>query len=486
MASRELKVIWGSAVVAIALAASAVLVPNLNTYQAPKKTQTPAPTKTVDPTVITDQKSIFDPGNISNIQLDIPNKSKKVLANANETQYVPAKFQLTIGTKQTPQMDVVIKIKGTTSRYGINTTYQNTSFKVKFNFDKTHKNQTLLGLKSLTLNAMTQDSSKIHETYAYATYRAMGIPASRTGYAHLTMSKNIAKPDRGLYLVLESLDDVFLANNFKDITQHLYENNKNFTEITPSNVGGNVEVNTHFKVKEGWKATPNRDDLRAFAKGIQTNGKKLWDFLETNTDRDKLIMLFAVDNFTGGWDTYSGPLQNNFQIRSNQLGKMTFLPWGLDNTWGENYFNDINPKSWMKNNPGLVGKYHDDFFFPLDKPTAAFPGSFLIAHAQGVTNTSKMANYQLTRGALFRKCLNYDPCATAYFQDLKAISTWVSTSGIQANMIQTAKLISAYVGKYDNAEQKRTIAWVSKQVKNVNLAIKTHCKVSADSVASCH
>jgi spore coat protein CotH len=468
MASRELKVMWGSTFVALALAASAFVFPNINTHQPPKKT--PVPTKTVDPTVITDQKSIFDPSNISDIQLDIPDKSKKVLANANESQYVPASFQLTIGTKQTPKMDVAIKIKGTTSRYGINTTYQNTSFKVKFNFDKTHKKQTLLGLKSLTLNAMTQDSSKIHETYAYETYRAMGIPASRTGYAHLTMSKNIAKPDRGLYLVLESLDDVFLASNFKDITQHLYENNKNFTEITPANVGGNVEVNTHFKVKEGWKATPNRADLRTFAKGIQTNGKKLWDFLETNTDRDKLIMLFAVDNFTGGWDTYSGPLQNNFQIRSNQLGKMTFLPWGLDNTWGENYFNDTKSTNWVKGYEA-PSKYHDDFFFPLDKPTAAFPGSFLIAASAGVKDSAKMTNYQLTRGALFRKCLIYKPCKTLYFQDLKQVSKWATDTNLTSQMKTTSTLIKPYSSNFDQAEQKRTIAWVVKQQTRIAQAL---------------
>lgn len=166
-------------------------------------------------------------------------------------------------------MEVVIKIKGTTSRYAITTTYEYSSFKVKFNFDKAHKDQTLLGLETLTLNSMSQDSSKIHETFAYQAYREMGVPASRTGYTHLTLSKNIPKPDRGLFLTLESLDDVFLGNNFKDVPQHLYENNHNFNEITPANIGDNKKITPRFQVKEGWKSTPSKDDLRAFAKGIQ-------------------------------------------------------------------------------------------------------------------------------------------------------------------------------------------------------------------------
>jgi hypothetical protein len=392
---------------------------------------------------------------------------------------VPATFQITINGKSSPKLDVAIKLKGTTSRYGINTTYQLSSFKVKFNPNKAHKNQTMLGLKSLTLNAMTQDSSKIHETFAYETYRAMGVPASRTGYAHLTMSDNIPKPDRGLYLVLESLDDVFLGANFQDVTQHLYENNHNFTEIAPYTVGKNVKEDSRFQVKEGWKATPNRNDLRAFANGIQSSGKTLWDFLETNSDRDKLIMLFAVDNFTGGWDTYSGPLQNNFQFRSNQLGRMTFIPWGLDNTWGENYFNDVKGTRWVKSY-NVPAKLHDDFFFPLDSKTAAFPGSFQIAYTSGVTDPAKMTNYQFNRGALFRKCLDYSPCATLYFQDLKKVSDWATSTKLAQRMIDQGNTIKKYTTGYSQAEQTRTSNWVAKRQAQVDQAIAKHCKLAGN------
>lgn len=461
MASRDLKVMLGSTVLALALAISATLQPT--TTAKPKPIPTPTAQPTVDPTVFTNQESIFDPSTISDIHLEIPAKSKKVLANKNRDEYVPAKFQMTVGNKKTPLMDVGIKIKGTTSRYGITTTWANSSFKIKFNPDKSHKDQTLLGLKNLTLNAMTQDSSKIHETFAYEVYRAMGVPASRTGYTHLTFSKNIPKPDRGLYLVLESLDEVFLGANFTDVTQHLYENNHNFTEITPANVGRNVKIDNRFQVKEGWKATPNRNDLRAFAKGIQKSGKKLWDFLETNTDRDKLIMLFAVDNFTGGWDTYSGPLKNNFQFRSNLQGKMTFIPWGLDNTWGENWFNDQKSTNWFKNYKAPT-KFHDDFFFPVDQPTAAFPGSFFIAHSAGIKDSAKMTTYKMSRGALFVKCLAYKPCKTLYKQNLKKITEWAKETNLQKRMLQISQVIKKYSNHYTKAEQNRTVKWIQKSL----------------------
>ena len=383
-------------------------------------------------------------------------------------------------------MNVGIKIKGTTSRQAITTTYAYTSFKVKFNFGKGNSTQTLLGKKSLTLNAMTQDSSKIHETFAYEAYRANGVPASKTGYAHLTLSKNVPKPDRGLYLVLESVDDEFLADNFSDVTQHLYENNHNFNEIYPGSVGKDVKEDTRFKVKEGWKASPNRNDLRAFAQGIQASGKKLWDFLGTNTNRDALIMQFALDNFTGGWDTYSGPLINNYHLRFSNEGKMTMIPWGLDNTWGENYFNDGKSTNWVKSY-NVPSRAHDDYFFPLDNPTAAFPGSFLIAYGAGVTDTEKMTNYQLGRGQLFRKCLTYKPCATVYYQDLQKLSQWATNTKLSERMLATGKLIKNYTNGYNKAEQKRTSEWVGKQQARIEKVIGGHCRLESDgAISSCN
>jgi hypothetical protein len=298
------------------------------------------------------------------------------------------------------------------------------------------------------------------------------------------MSKNIPKPDRGLYLVLESLDDVFLGENFQDVTQHLYENNHNFTEILPGYVGKNVKIDARYQVKEGFKATPNRNDLRTFAKGIQKSGKKLWDYLETNTDRDRLIMLFAVDNFTGGWDTYSGPLLNNYQFRSNQVGKMTFLPWGLDNTWGENYFNDIKGSRWVKSY-NAPAKLHDDFFFAVDSPTAAFPGSFQIAYNAGVTESSKMTNYQLGRGQLFRKCLAYSPCKTLYFQNLQKVSQWATDSNLAKRMIAQGTVIKKFTNGYSKGEQTRTSKWVAKQQARIASAIKKNCELEENVIQIC-
>ena len=393
-------------------------------------TPTPSATPTPTPTPVADElDQIFDPNKVSHTYIDLPKSSiAKLNSNNNET-YVPAKFRMIYNGKETTQINVGIRIKGTTTHSRLSSLGYRPSFKVKFDWAQGYKSQTLFGKRSLTFNGFVQDNSRIHETFAYATYRAMDVPAPRTGYTTITFEgKSLPNnPSRGLYLVVESEDEEFFADHFDDVTQHVYENQHEVMDFDSARIGGNRQTNAYFKVKQGWKATPNRNDLRALTKAVNTTGKKFWNNLEKFTDRDRLIMLFAVDNFTGNWDTYSGPLKNNFTFRSNITGKFTFVPWGTDQSFGENLFNDPTARIHIAGFQ-LPTRVHDDFFMTIDKPYTAYPGSYLFAHSAGLRNMSQMVNYQIGRGKIFVKCLHYAPCATLYFQDLQKVSQWARTT----------------------------------------------------------
>ena len=82
------------------------------------------------------------------------------------------------------------------------------AFKLKL--AHTVKGQRFLGLKTLTLNNMVQDPSMVHELLAYEAFRAVGIPAPRTGYAFVRVNG----ADYGVYLNVETLDDVSLPRWF--------------------------------------------------------------------------------------------------------------------------------------------------------------------------------------------------------------------------------------------------------------------------------
>ena len=103
----------------------------------------------------------------------------------------------------------------------------------------------MLGLRKMTLNNMVQDPSMVHETLAYASFRAAGVPASRTGYAYVRLNDN----DIGVYLDLENLDEIGLKRifgSFDDETQHLYEGEQG-DDVFPGGEAG-------FEVDEGSEA----------------------------------------------------------------------------------------------------------------------------------------------------------------------------------------------------------------------------------------
>ena len=95
------------------------------------------------------------------------------------------------GTTYGP-LSVTLKLKG-------NSSFRDLDHKAAFKI-KLAKGQPLLGLKKLTLNNMVQDGSMVHETLAYQTFRAAGVPAPRTGYAFVRVN---GEP-YGVYLNLET------------------------------------------------------------------------------------------------------------------------------------------------------------------------------------------------------------------------------------------------------------------------------------------
>lgn len=473
--------------IGILIAAAAVAVYVVNPFGTPGSTPThskPTATKTPD-TGASQLDQVFDPTKVSQTFIELPKKSISALNGYQNSKYVAAKFRMIYNGVETQQVNVGIRVKGTTTHSTLNNLYYRPSFKIKFDWATGYEKQTFFGKKELTFNGFVQDNSRIHETYAYKAYSAMGVPAPRTGFTTITFEGATLpdKPKRGLYLVLESEDNQFIADHFKDVTQHVYENTHDVTDFDPAKLGGNTANGSYFRVKSGWKATPTRDDLRAFSKAINTAGATFWNNLDTVTDRNELIMLFAVDNFTGGWDTYSGPLRNNITFRSNIAGKFTFLPWGTDQTFGENLFND--PSARVRY-PGyrLPTKLHDDFFINIDKPYTAYPGSYIFAYSAGLRNMASMANYQIARGKMFVKCLHYAPCSTLYFQDLQKVSNWAKSTNMSDQMTNTSSLIDSYLTPYQKAEGVRTAKWVTKQIARVDSAVANVCKLDASNLVT--
>ena len=81
---------------------------------------------------------------------------------------------------------------------------------LRVDFDRYSTDQEFLGLKSLVLDNLTQDSSGIHETVTMALFARLGIPAPREAHTRLYVNNEYV----GLYVIVESVDKDLLARVF--------------------------------------------------------------------------------------------------------------------------------------------------------------------------------------------------------------------------------------------------------------------------------
>ena len=150
-------------------------------------------------------EQFYDPTKISDVYFTIPSASATNLNDpAKMINYTAAQVKfVTPDGQQSPLINIGLKLKGSTSLEKLS---GRPSFKIKFNWSNL-KGQRFLGLKHMTLNAMTQDNSLIHEAAAYRLYNAMGVPAPKTGFARVFVNGNF----KALYVNIASYDDIMLS-----------------------------------------------------------------------------------------------------------------------------------------------------------------------------------------------------------------------------------------------------------------------------------
>lgn len=323
-----------------------------------------------------DAAQMYDPSTVYSIDLELPPASLDELKEHPLDEYVQGFLTLaptagTPGTEATPlieDMEVGIRLKGSEGGSFRKLEDGKAAFKIKCNFVSGEK---CLGLKKMTLNNMVQDPSMVHETLAYETFRANGVPSPRTGFAYVRVNGE----DFGVYLNLETYDDVFLKRqygDFDDDVQHLYEGEYG-DDVVP---GGEED----FEVDEGDEGPGEINDLEALIEAVSGESGEAWP---TRVELGEMATMWAVEKYIDHWDGYSGhvePFQaalrpNNYYLYSDLLGRFQMLPWGTDQAW---------------------------------IPTAHVPGRAVTFDGPG--------------GVLFNKCLEDKECFRAYWAGLNLVT----------------------------------------------------------------
>ena len=279
-----------------------------------------APAEAYTPPSNDDAAWLYKPTTIVTVDLQLPESSIDSL-NADGRVYAPGTFTMRYGRKRYGPWSVEVRIKG---RWGSQRDLGGkAAFKIKF----PNSNQRVSGMKKLTLNNMVQDPSYITETISYELFRAMGVPAPRTGYA--VVSVNGA--DYGLHLNVETPDKLMFSKWFpQEETKHLYEGSYGCCYNWRDAFDGN-----HFDVDEGDPV--DRSDLTALLATLdeELNGEAWRLAVEQIADLRELTAMWAVELYVGHWDGYA-PTVNNYYIHNTESGRITMHPWGLDQTLGSN------------------------------------------------------------------------------------------------------------------------------------------------------
>lgn len=263
---------------------------------------------------------IFQEDTVNEINIEIDEADwQDMLENPLEEEYHKANVTIngeTVG-------NVAIRTKGNTSLTAVaNSDSDRYSFKL--DFDYYDNNGNYYGLKKLCLNNNYSDNSSMREYISYKIMGELGLDVPECAYSHITVNGE----EWGLYLAVEPVDEVFLAEHFADATGDLYK---------PEGMGGT-----------GADLVYNGDDISAYTGlNLKTNlnssdGKEILalmqaledgEGLEEVLDVEKALKYIAANVALANFDSYLGMTTHNFYLYEEN-GRFTIIPWDMNLAFG--------------------------------------------------------------------------------------------------------------------------------------------------------
>jgi hypothetical protein len=206
--------------------------------------------------------------------------------------------------------------------------------KLEVDFNRYVEDQRLYGLESLSFNSSIVDCSYVKEPLGYALFAAMGVPASRSAFAHITINDR----DYGLYVIIETTDDRFTRRHWGEPVGNLYDGkyvlwpDNSYTLLDFGE--GHDEL---YQLEEGTDV--GHVDI-ASVTAAYIDGTAAGDFHSRAgavVNWDNLHRMWAVEQWMGQNDGYCMN-KNNYRVYFDaEDGLMRMIPWDLDHSFLEDY-----------------------------------------------------------------------------------------------------------------------------------------------------
>lgn len=223
--------------------------------------------------------------------------------------------------------DVGIRYKGN-STFSMVTDNAKRSFKIDFDFHV--PGQRYRGLQKLNLNSCALDPSLGRDALAYAVFRAAGVPAPRTAFAHVTVTVP-GKYDEeylGLYTLIEQVDRTFLEERFE---------RADGLRLKPEGVRSPEYLGDDWSRYERIyrpKRSPSSEETErviGFARVISdTTDEEFAAQIPSYLDVDGFLRFVAVNALVSNFDNIFQIGHNYYMYLDPATGRFTFMPWDLD------------------------------------------------------------------------------------------------------------------------------------------------------------
>ena len=201
---------------------------------------------------------------------------------------------------------------------------QKSSFKLDFN--RFEDSPGRFGeLKGLTFNAMNEDYSMMHERVGYRLYRQAGVPGARAHHAVIYVNDELY----GLFVMIDTIDDVFLGRWFDDNSGSMWEQHDG--DLTDDY----VQNDRYFQHEEG---EDDRTSLQGVADALEGSGQEALDEAGEYLDWDAFHRYWAASSVAMNFDAYPFRFAGDdchiyFDPTSERL---IYIPHGVD----ESFYSD--------------------------------------------------------------------------------------------------------------------------------------------------
>jgi spore coat protein H len=166
------------------------------------------------------------------------------------------------------------------------------------------------GLKKIHLNNSVQDNSFLSEWLCGQMFREAGVPAPRAKPVLVELNGRRL----GLMVLLESVDQQFLARYFKNTHGNVYSSS------------ANMDINGPLDCIGGREGT-ERADLKALETAVRASDPAR---LARVLDMERFISFLALEVMLCHWDGYTANAKNYLVYHDLDTQKMVFIPHDLD------------------------------------------------------------------------------------------------------------------------------------------------------------